>query len=104
MGFKLIINPVVWLDLDEAIEWYEKESPGLGKRFTKNFEDAKEKILKQPTAYGNVTPEVKRILLKSFPYKIFYHFSGNIIFIIGVAHSKRSKSYIRRKLKDFKNE
>ena len=102
MGFKLIIKSVVWLDLDEAIEWYEKESPGLGKRFIKNFEDAKEKILKQPTAYGNVTPEVKRILLKSFPYKIFYHLSADTIFIIGLAHTKRSKTFIRRKLKNSK--
>ena len=102
MGFKLIIKPVVWLDLDEAIEWYEKESPGLGKRFIKNFEEAKEKILKQPTAYSNVTPEVRRILLKNFPYKIFYHFSAYTVFIIGLAHTKRSKAFIRRKLKNIK--
>ena len=54
MGFKLIIKPVVWSDVDEAIGWYEKESPGLGKRFIKNFEEAKIKITKQPLSYGNV--------------------------------------------------
>ena len=53
-------------------------------------------------AYGNVTPEVKRILLKSFPYKIFYHLSADTIFIIGLAHTKRSKTFIRRKLKNNK--
>jgi toxin ParE1/3/4 len=103
MAFKVIIKPVVWLDVDEAIEWYEKESPGLGLRFIKSFEEAKEKLIKQPGAYKNITPLVKRILLKNFPYKVFYNLSGDTIFIIGVAHAGRSNAFIKRKLKDFKS-
>ena len=99
MVFKLIIKPVVWLDLDEAIEWYEKKSPGLGKRFIKSFEEAKEKIISQPLSYRNVTAAVKRTLLKDFPYKIFYHVAQDTIFIIGLAHTKRSNAFIRRKLR-----
>jgi hypothetical protein len=99
MVFKLIIKPVVWLDLDEAIEWYEKKSPGLGRRFIKSFEEAQEKIVTQPSSYHNVTPAVKRILLKNFPYKIFYHIVEDTVFIIGLAHVKRSNAFIKRKLR-----
>ena len=83
MGFKLIIKPVVWSDVDEAIGWYEKESPGLGKRFIKNFEEAKIKITKQPLSYGNVTTTVKRILLKSLPYKKIYYFLQILFLLLG---------------------
>jgi plasmid stabilization system protein ParE len=99
MAFEILIKPIVWFDLEEAITWYENESPGLGKRFFKSFVDAKENIVAHPTAYINVTPTVKRILLKNFPYKLFYTIAENTIYIIGVAHAKRSNAFIRRKLK-----
>lgn len=102
MAFNLIIKPIVWFDLDEAIAWYENESPGLGKKFFKSFEQAKENILKRPTAYVSITATVKRILLKNFPYKIFYIISDNTIYLIGLTHAKRSNAFIRRKLKQFK--
>jgi plasmid stabilization system protein ParE len=99
MAFKLIIKPVTWLDIEEAIDWYENESKGLGKRFFKSFEDALEKIVKNPDAYLFIIPDVRRVLLKNFPYKIFYSVSPDTIFIIGVFHAKRSKGFIRRRLK-----
>ena len=100
MAFDLIIKPIVWFDLNEAIEWHEKESPGLGKRFFKSFEKTKENILRPPATYPNITPQVKRILIKNFPYKVFYTISEKKIFIIGVVHSKRSNAFIRKKLKE----
>jgi hypothetical protein len=59
MAFDLIIKPIVWLDLNEAIEWYEKESPGLGKRFFKSFEKTKENIIRSPASYPNITQRLK---------------------------------------------
>ena len=102
MVFDIIIKPIVFLDLDEAINWYEHEQKGLAARFYKSFETAIERIKKNPDAFANVTPEVKRILLKKFPYKVFYSISENTIFILGVSHSKRSNAYIRKRLKSMR--
>jgi plasmid stabilization system protein ParE len=99
MAFKVIIKPVVWLDMDEAVDWYKKKSPGLGKRFYKNFDRAIDKILERPTAYFFIAQNVRRVLFENFPYKLLYSISGNNIYILGVFHAKRSKAGIRRRLK-----
>lgn len=33
MVFELLIKPIVFVDIDEAIEYYENQLAGLGKRF-----------------------------------------------------------------------
>ena len=99
MAFEIIIKPVVWLDVDEAIEWYEKKSPGLGRRFYKSFDETTERIFKNPTAYFYITKNVRRALFRNFPYKLIYTISDNTIFVLGVFHEKRSKAGIRRRLK-----
>ena len=100
MAFETIIKPIVWFDLDEAITWYENESEGLGMAFFKGFEEAKEKIESNPTVYRNIFPDIKRILLNKFPYKLFYTISGNKIAIIGLTHAKRSNAFVRKPLKE----
>lgn len=101
MAFELIIKSIVWIDLEEAMTWYENSQRGLALKFFTNVEQAKEKILANPNAYQTIIPGVRRILIKKFPYKLFYTVSGNKIFIIGLAHAKRSNAYIRRRLKLF---
>ena len=99
MAFEIIVKPIVFLDLDEAMLWYENEQKGLSLRFFKSFETAIKTIKRNPNAFVEVTPGVKRILLRKFPYKVFYTVSENTIFILGVFHSKRSNAFIRKKLK-----
>lgn len=99
MAFEIIIKPVVFLDLDEALLWYESEQDGLSLRFYKSFENAVNRIKRNPHAFLDVTPGVKRILLKKFPFKVFYTISDNNIFILGILHAKRSNAYIRKRLR-----
>lgn len=99
MAFKIIIKPIVFLDLDEALMWHESEQSGLAQRFYKSFENAINRIKKNPHAFSDVIPGVKRILLKKFPYKVFYSISENKIFVLGISHAKRSNSYIRKRLR-----
>lgn len=99
MDFEIEVKPIVWFDLEEAISWYENERQGLGEQFFQNFEIAKERIQKNPNRYRSIIPGVKRILIKRFPYKVFYTISGNTIFILAVIHVKRSNAFIRKRMK-----
>ena len=98
MVFKIIIKPLAVSDIDKAIGWYEKRSIGLGKRFYLSVEESIYKIAASPSAYFSITKEVRRILLQNFPYKLFYTFSADTIYIIGVLHVKRSKAFVRRRI------
>ncbi len=86
-------------DIEEAMLWYERESKGLGKRFFNSLETTVEKIQLNPSVYKKITPEVRRCLIKNFPYKIFYTITSDTIFILGVSHAKRSDAFVNRRLK-----
>ncbi len=44
MVFKLIIKPIVFVDIDKAVEYYGKRVGGLGKLFYNHFLAALEDI------------------------------------------------------------
>jgi plasmid stabilization system protein ParE len=100
MDFEIIVKPEAEIDLDEAVLWYETELSGLGIRFYNGFENALERIVKSPNAFIEISPEIRRIIIKQFPYKVFYSVSGNKIFVIGIMHAKRSTGFIKNRLKE----
>jgi plasmid stabilization system protein ParE len=99
MDFEIIIKPEAEIDLEDAVLWYETELSGLGFRFYNNFENALDRIVRNPNAFIEISAEIRRIIIKQFPYKVFYYVTGNKIFVIGVMHAKRSSGFIKRRLK-----
>lgn len=99
MAFEIKIKPIAWLDLVEAMIWYDTKRENFGKELFNDFSKSINRILENPNAFTQVVKDVRKIQTKRFPYKIFYTISGNTIFIIGIYHSKRSNSFIRKHLK-----
>jgi toxin ParE1/3/4 len=100
MAFRLDIKPIAFIDIDEAIAWYENDLKGLGNRFLQNLNDAFEGIQKNPQHYRKIYGSVRRTLLKNFPYKVLFLIHNNeSVLIIGVIHVKRSNRYLKKRLK-----
>lgn len=100
MAFKILFKPIALIDVDEAIAWYEKELKGLGYRFFSRLTESLEQLKTKPESYQIIYPPVRRILLKSFPYKILYLIQEpHAIVILGVIHTKRSNRYIKKRLR-----
>lgn len=99
MVFKLIVKPIVFFDLEEAVDYYEKKVSGLGRRFYNQFLATVEDIQKKPFTYSYVKNPVRRCKIEKFPYKVFYTVTKETTFILGVAHAKRSNAFIRWRLK-----
>lgn len=99
MVFEVVVKPHAWLDLVKAMIWYDSRRENLGREFFKDFEIAIDRIKLNPNAFKEIIPGVKRVLIKKFPYKVFYTISDNTIFIIGVSHAKRSSTFVRKKLR-----
>jgi toxin ParE1/3/4 len=78
--------------------WYDSRRENLGRELFKDFEVAIDRIKINPYAFREIIPEVKRILIKRFPYKVFYTVSENTIYIIGVAHASRSNTFVKKKI------
>jgi plasmid stabilization system protein ParE len=99
MAFELIIKPIVFLDVEDAISYYEQRSQGLGKRFYDSFLSTIQSIQAHPHHFTYVYSSVRRCMVAKFPYKVFYIIEEEKIFIIGVTHAKRSNTFIRKRLR-----
>ena len=80
-------------ELDDAFEWYEAQQKNLGVQFINEFEAAIKRISTYPESFVLIGNEVRRCLIKRFPYGILYGIDADTIVIISVAHLHRKPSY-----------
>jgi hypothetical protein len=56
----------------EAAVWYESRSQGLGRAFLELLEQTQEDIAKRPHQFPQVYRDIRRALLKRFPFGVFF--------------------------------
>ncbi len=98
MAFKIILKPIVFLDIDEAVNFYAQQSVPLAERFYGTVISKIEHIQHNPLSYGFVHATVRCARVPHFPFRIFFLVSGEQIIILGIAHFKRSNRFIRKRL------
>ena len=77
-------------ELEEAQAWYEERSPGLGQAFVTSVQAAIERIRRSPWQFPVVDHEVRRALIRRFPYGVFYLAEEDRVVVIAVFHSSRN--------------
>ena len=89
MNYQLIISPEAEFDIQDAFEWYEQSSTGLGSEFIRAVDGCFALIGRNPLAYPKVYQEVRRALIRRFPYGVMYVVEDGWIIIIACFHVKR---------------
>jgi len=84
-------------EITETFQWYENQSNGLGTEFLRAVDAAIASIERFPKAFPKVEGETRKILLRRFPYAIFYIVHLDIIAITGCYHQKRHPEIWRNK-------
>ena len=90
---KLIVRPEAEGDVAEGFNWYEDQLPGLGADFLETIEQQLERILKNPRAYPEVYPPIRRSLTERFPYAIFYLLEDAAVVVIAVSHQSQDAEH-----------
>ena len=86
-------HPVVQDELLEIRNYYNGESPGLGADFVDEFEHQIAMVAAMPTRWMVVRNDIRRALLKRFPYVIYFRIlSDGGIRVIVVKYSRRHPS------------
>jgi plasmid stabilization system protein ParE len=87
-------------EFQEATEWYETRSVGLGERFRDLVTKKIESIIEHPERYPKRKSNFRQITLRTFPFLIIYTFYKNegIIIINSISHTSRNprKKYRRK--------
>lgn len=90
---------IAQVELDDAIEFYNTESPGLGDLFLVEVLNALERIGQLPQAWQFFTPTTRRCLLRRFPYGIMYQAADEEILLVAVANLHRKPDYWKDRIK-----
>ncbi|MGD2089076.1 MAG: type II toxin-antitoxin system RelE/ParE family toxin [Candidatus Aminicenantes bacterium] len=97
MKYKIIIRPEAEDDLEEAFQWYEEQSPGLGLDFLRCIDAAFDIITGNPELYQKVYKNISRALPRRFPYGIFYIIEDDKVFVLAVLHAKRDPKLLKER-------
>lgn len=88
----------------EAAAWYEMESAGLGAEFAEALEAAIDLIEDPafplfPVSYKHTPQNLKRLILKRFPYDVVVLIQPHQRIIVAIAHHARKPGYWRDRTK-----
>ncbi len=82
-------------ELNDAADYYDAESPGLGTVFLDELEDGYDRILDNPNAAPEIDPGIRKLVLAKFPYNLIYEVGDDTALILAVAHQRRRPHYWR---------
>ena len=87
---QIIVRPEAEQEVQQAFDWYQEQSAGLGLEFLRTIEACLSGVTRNPFAYTVAkVPNVRRALVRRFPYALFYLADDDAIVVIAVFNVKR---------------
>ncbi len=100
MNYSVRFHSLTEIDYNEAYDWYESKSKGLGERFMQAVRNKLNSILLYPEAYGSKgNKQYREAQVDFFPFLIVYKINKRKkeIYITNIHHAKKDprKKYRR---------
>lgn len=90
--------PLAQLDIKEAERWYEKEAV-RGDDFLAAAEATIGRIQESPFQFPIVWRDVRRALLRRFPYGLFFRVETDTVVVIACFHGRRDpRRLVKRRM------
>ena len=83
------------VELNEAADYYDLESPGLGDVFLEQVEKGFRRIREHPDAAAEVAPGIRKLVLTRFPFAIIYATRADTVRVLAIAHQRKRPYYWR---------
>jgi len=90
---KIVVHPAVLLEAAEARDYLNARMEGLGDDLISSFEEVMKRIEVMPETGGTVAHGVRRMLMRRFPYAVFYRIHTDRIHILSLAHHRCRPGY-----------
>lgn len=89
MTRRWIVRSLAQADLDDAATWYEGQQSGLGSRFLDAVDHVFNRVREAPLQFPSVSVGVRRALLQTFPYAVYFRETEQAVVILAVLHMRR---------------
>ena len=86
-------HPEAEYEFNKAIDYYEDIEPGLGYDFALEIYTTIKRSVEFPKAWAVLDGDVRRSLVKRFPYGVLYSEEPKGIFVVAVMNLHREPSY-----------
>ena len=90
----VIIRPLAKQDIREARKWYRRISALLAEDFLAAVDDAIRLVQERPFAFPIMHRSFRRILLRRFPYALFFHPEADRIVVVAILHQARDPNIL----------
>jgi len=92
-------HPEAEAEFAQAIEYYEECETCLGYDFAVEVYSAVKQMIVHPKAWPIIEEEIRRFLVRRFPYGILYAERDDALFIVAIMHLHRDPDYWKHRIK-----
>lgn len=92
MTYRLVVRRQAKADIREAARWYERQRAGLGRVFVQQLDALLDRVRLNPMQQQIVYREMRRAILRRFPYGVYYRIDGSEVLVFAVVHLHRDPS------------
>ncbi len=89
MSLPVRLRPEAEEDLLDAASWYEQHRESLGREFLDAVEVVLAAVSENPRRYPVMHRDVRRALLRRFPFGLFFRIAGEEIDVVAIMHASR---------------
>ena len=82
MSFDVQVRRAAELDVGEAQLWYEAQRSGLSAEFHSEVSQVIDRLSETPLIYQIVYRDVRRAVVRRFPYLIWYQVLGELVTVL----------------------
>lgn len=92
MSLPVVLRAEAEREFDESFDWYEGRKPGLGVEFAEAIQLVYDRIAANPLLHQTVFGDVRRAVVRRFPFSILYRAHADRVEILAVFHGSRDPS------------
>jgi plasmid stabilization system protein ParE len=89
MTLRVVFRRAAQAEFVEAAAWYEQQREGLGEEFIREIETAIIKASQFHASYPIVSGDVRRTVIRRFPYCIYFRTRQSYLVVLAVFHGRR---------------
>lgn len=90
MTQRLVWRPQALEEVAQAAQWYEERRSGLSAEFLRMLDATTASVERAPLHYPIIHREMRRALLRRFPYSLIFSLLEEEIVVLGCVHWRQS--------------
>jgi plasmid stabilization system protein ParE len=92
VNLPVVLRAEAEAEFDEAFDWYEAQRAGLGVALAGEVQRVFDRIAANPLMHGIALADIRKAVVRRFPYCVFYRPHADRVEVIAVFHTSRDPS------------